>query len=102
MLQRFRRPRERRPIQLRRIVMTITKERRVAGGNVSSNDSKALLGYAALCNDMTNIGEFCEIIAPGAFDSAMQRGDDVRLLLNHDPNHILARTKSGTLVVASN
>lgn len=34
---------------------------------------------------------------PGAFGNALQRGDDVRLLVNHDDNLLLARTTSGTL-----
>jgi HK97 family phage prohead protease len=53
-----------------------------------------LEGYAALYNDVTQIGNFREMIAPGAFREVMD--DDVRLLLNHD-GAPLARTKNGTL-----
>jgi HK97 family phage prohead protease len=53
-----------------------------------------LEGYAALYNDPTQIGNFREMIAPGAFREVMD--DDVRLLLNHD-GAPLARTKNGTL-----
>lgn len=54
-------------------------------------------GYAAVFNQETNIGDmFTETIAPGAFTSALERGDDVVLLVNHD-GLPLARTRSGTL-----
>ena len=32
-----------------------------------------------------------ERILPGAFDRALEEGDDVRALFNHNPDHILAR-----------
>ena len=41
--------------------------------------------------------DLVERIMPGAFDSAMSRGDDVRALFNHSPELILGRTKSETL-----
>ena len=54
-------------------------------------------GYAAVFNQETNIGGyFTETIAPGAFTSALGRGDDVVFLVNHD-GLPLARTRSGTL-----
>lgn len=53
-------------------------------------------GHAAVFDSLSeNLGGFREQIRPGAFDDVLQ--DDVRALFNHDPNHILARTKSGTL-----
>ena len=42
-----------------------------------------------------------ERIMPGAFDRALQSGDDVRLLYNHDPSMLLARVSSGTLKLAT-
>lgn len=39
-----------------------------------------------------------EIIRRGAFDDVIS--DDVRSLVNHDPNYVLGRTKSGTLRVS--
>ena len=54
-------------------------------------------GYAAVFNEETNIGGyFTETIAPGAFTSAIERGDDVVFLINHE-GLPLARTRSGTL-----
>jgi HK97 family phage prohead protease len=55
-------------------------------------------GYAAVFGkESENLGgqdyQFREIIEPGAFDEVL--ADDVRALLNHDPNFILARSKNG-------
>ena len=44
-----------------------------------------------------NLGGFVEQIAPGAFSDVLE--DDVRFLVNHDPNLLLARTTAGTLTV---
>lgn len=55
-------------------------------------------GYAAIYNEETDIGGvFREVIRPGAFRSAIERGDDVTLNINHNDNYLLARTSSGTL-----
>ncbi len=60
------------------------------------NESRLVYGYAALYDNTTRIMDwYDEEIAQGAFDSAQM--DDVRALFNHDPNLLLARTKSGTL-----
>lgn len=54
-------------------------------------------GYAAVFNQEGRFGDiFREVIAPGAFDSALKRGDDVVFVVNHD-GLPLARTRSGTL-----
>lgn len=53
-------------------------------------------GYAAVFNEEADIGGmFREVIAPGAFRSAVGR-DDVVFLINHE-GLPLARTRSGTL-----
>lgn len=56
-------------------------------------------GIAAVFNKRTLIewpSRFLEQIAPGAFAKTIREAD-VRLLLNHDPNLVLARTRNGTL-----
>lgn len=42
-------------------------------------------------------GEFEETILKGAFNRTIQQRSDVRLLKNHDPSNVFARTKSGTM-----
>jgi HK97 family phage prohead protease len=54
-------------------------------------------GYAAIFGEETNIaGLFTEVIERGAFKSAIERGDDVVFVINHE-GLPLARTRSGTL-----
>lgn len=48
-------------------------------------------GYAAKYNQVTTIGGwFREVIRPGFFDDVLT--DDVRCLINHNPQYILARS----------
>lgn len=59
-------------------------------------DGLRVEGYAAVFDEEADIGGmFREVIAPGAFRSAMGR-DDVVFLVNHE-GLPLARTRSGTL-----
>lgn len=65
----------------------------------ASDDDKKIRGYAALFNVETELYPGVrEKIAPGAFRNALWKSD-IRLLLNHDPNHVLGRNKSKTLTV---
>ena len=82
---------------------SIKTELRVAAGG----DGGVLKGYAASYNCLSaplpgkRGGSFREKLAPGAFDAALQRGDDVHALQQHNPNIVLGRTKSGTLRLRS-
>ena len=63
-------------------------------------DGNTLFGYAARFDSEAVLthpvhGEFTERISPGAFGNVLNA--DVRALLNHDPNFVFGRTKSGTL-----
>src|SRR5712691_5530694 len=80
----------------------MSNERRIARASLraetyASSGAKILRGVAAAYGVPTRLGNFHEVIATGAFTNALKRGDDVRALINHDPNLILGRTKSGTL-----
>ena len=46
---------------------------------------------------LSRMGQFVERICKGAFKRALEREDDVRLLLNHDPLIDLGGTKDGNL-----
>ena len=59
-------------------------------------DKPTVVGYGAVFNSMSNdLGGFREYISPKAFEGRLE--DDVRFLINHDANLILARTTNGTL-----
>jgi len=57
-------------------------------------------GYAAVFNQVADLGWFKESIAPGAFARALSEKQDVRCLQNHDANLLMGRTKNGTLRLA--
>ena len=64
------------------------------------NGIQKIIGYAALFNVWSqDMGGFVETIEPGAFTRSLQNGADVRAVINHDPNLILGRSKSGTLTL---
>lgn len=61
-------------------------------------ESRTIEGYAALFDSRSELMyDFYEVISPSAFLNADLA--DIRALFNHDPNGILARTKSNTLEV---
>jgi len=65
----------------------------------ADDDSKTIEGYGAVFDSLSeNLGGFREKIEKGAFDDVLT--DDVRALINHDPNLLLARTKSNTLKIS--
>ena len=59
------------------------------------NEEGTIEGIASEVERWYDLGYFEERIAKGAFDEVMD--NDVRALFNHDPNLVLARTKSKTL-----
>lgn len=62
---------------------------------------RRLEGYAAVFNSPARIGgAFTESITPGAFRASLAvPGRDVLALCDHNPEKLLARTRSGTLRV---
>ena len=46
---------------------------------------------------LSRIGKFIERVCKGAFTKALERNDNVKLLLNHDPERQLGSTKEGNL-----
>tara|TARA_R100000152_G_C6782231_1_gene219186 strand:- start:11804 stop:12442 length:639 start_codon:yes stop_codon:yes gene_type:complete len=75
----------------------VTVERRADG-------TATISGYAAVYHRQDNPGtqyelmpNYYERIQPGAFTRALNEGDDVRALFNHDASAVLGRSKSGTL-----
>ena len=65
----------------------------------STEDGRDLVvGHASVYDSRSNnLGGFYEYIERGAFTEELINTSDVRALINHDPNLILARNTSGTL-----
>ncbi len=66
------------------------------------NDSVEIEGYVNAVERksrplMSRMGKFIERICKGAFKKSIERNNDVRLLLNHDPNKDLGGTRDGNL-----
>jgi HK97 family phage prohead protease len=60
------------------------------------DNARKIVGYAAVFeSESVDLGGFTERIARGAFAGTLAA--DVRALWNHDPMHVLGRTKAGTL-----
>lgn len=77
---------------------TSTPQRRTIDVGELRADGRRLYGLAAPYNSPSrDLGGFTEIYAPGAFSDVLRTDPDVHLLVNHDVNSVLARTKSGTL-----
>jgi len=66
----------------------------------AAEDTISFRGHAAVFNTRAWIGSkrygFGEVLMPGAFAKTIAEAD-VRMLHNHDPNMVLARTTNGTL-----
>lgn len=61
---------------------------------------RRLEGYASVFDVETRIGNFNEVVRPGAFRSSLLDGHDILGLMDHDANRLLGRTKAGTLRLA--
>lgn len=75
----------------------------ISGAQIRSKKAEGKLGavgYAAVFNEVADLGYFKETIAPGAFSRCISEKQDVRCLQNHDANLVMGRTKSGTLALA--
>jgi uncharacterized protein len=80
-------------------------ERRFVSFRKSAVQGRTLTGYAAVFNSPSSplaskkLG-FIEILKPGCFARALAQNQDVRALVNHNPDLIVGRTASGTLKLA--
>ncbi len=85
-------------------------ERRITSGGQAcrletrADGGRTAIGYGAVFYREGEAGTeyqlgkgVVERVDPKAFDKALQRGDDVRALFNHEPDHLLGRSTSGTL-----
>lgn len=86
-----------------------TLSQNLANTRLEKRDDKParIEGYAALYYDESDpqgtqyrlSEDYYERLMPGVFDDAI-RNNDVRCLFNHDPSHVLGRSKSGTLTLS--
>ena len=60
---------------------------------------RKLCGYAARFNEPTQLGEFVEVIMPGAFTRTLSSDSSqaIRAIYEHDGKQLLGRVGSGTL-----
>ncbi|WP_019342827.1 HK97 family phage prohead protease [Stutzerimonas stutzeri] len=72
-------------------------ERRASNG--LKPDGRKLTGYAARFNVETDLGEFVEVIRPGAFTRTLAAASagNIRAVYEHDGKSLLGRLGSGTL-----
>lgn len=70
-------------------------EMRESGKDITFDGVASVVGVPYFVRDQ--FGEYEETISPGAFHRTIRQRDDIRLLKNHDPSAVFARTKSGTL-----
>jgi HK97 family phage prohead protease len=92
-------PMETEALGIERVKVRLEELRVAASGDPDKKNELVVTGYAALFDSRSeDLGGFVEEIDRGAFAEALKRSDlDVRFLINHDSNLVLARTRSGTL-----
>jgi len=54
-------------------------------------------GYAAVFNSPSEPLPFTEVIREGAFNRSLKTRNEVKMFMNHNTDHVLASTRSGTL-----
>lgn len=78
----------------------IAKGIEIRAAKPDSGSVATIVGYAATFNELSlDLGGFREKIAPGAFKASLARGDDIRALIDHNPERIIGRRTSSTLRV---
>src|ERR1700757_1492359 len=65
----------------------------------AADGKPSISGYASVFNEQYDSGWFIETIKPGAFSRALREAQDVRMLLNHNADFILGRTKADSLTL---
>lgn len=72
------------------------------GVELRSDEGQAVIeGYAAVFNQATNLGQFDEVIAPGAFRRTLASGPDVRATIEHEGGlTTIGRTRNNTLLMS--
>jgi HK97 family phage prohead protease len=58
---------------------------------------RKLTGYASVFGQQARIADFTEVVQRGAFAKSIASGNDLLLLVDHDPTRVLARTRAGSL-----
>jgi HK97 family phage prohead protease len=72
-----------------------------SGGDLRAVSPGKLAGYAAVYNSQSqDLGGFVERILPGALKHSLSSPDNIRALLEHDPQRLLGRVGSRTLTLA--
>lgn len=84
------------------LVAAGTRERREVGLSEielrEEDDKLIFVGHASVFDRLSeDLGGFRERIQRGAFRKVLDANPDVRFLFNHDANHVMARTKAGTM-----
>ena len=75
---------------------TFNLESKIETREVDGKEKNVVVGYGSVYNSRSeNLGGFYEYISEGAFTDELINSSDVRALINHDPNLILARSKNG-------
>lgn len=78
--------------------VTVPIELRADPESAGDSNKITIRGHASVFDRLSeDLGGFRERIMRGAFRKTLDEGQDVRLLINHEPYPVLARTRSKTL-----